>query len=235
VLGVSCEDYRQNGAFAEFVTLPARVLYKVPTDLKLEYAALIEPFSIALHAISRVQIDKVQTAFVAGAGMIGLATVQMLQAKGVKTIFCADVIDERLAVAKQCGATIINSRAADPAKVITEQTEGVGADCVFEAVGLSQTVEMAIRSVRKGGSVVLVGNVSPRTDFPLQSVVTREVSLFGSCASRGEYPECLDMMSQGVLSPDLLISAIAPLSEGAAWFERLYKKDPNLIKVLLKP
>jgi L-iditol 2-dehydrogenase len=80
-----------------------------------------------------------------------------------------------------------------------------------------------------------VGNVTPKTEFPLQQVVTRELTLYGSCASQGEYPACLDMLARGALGATPLISATAPLAEGAAWFDRLYRKEAGLLKVVLRP
>ena len=73
----------------------------------------------------------------------------------------------------------------------------------------------AIAGVRKGGAVTLVGNVSPKIELPLQSVVSRQIRLQGSCASNGEYPACIEMMSRGAIQVDTLISAVAPLAEGA--------------------
>ena len=105
----------------------------------------------------------------------------------------------------------------------------------FEAVGITSTVDLAVRCVRKGGRVTLVGNVAPKVDFPLQVAVTRELTIFGSCASRGDYPACLEMLTRGTLNPTPLISAVVPLAEGANWFQRLYRKEPGLLKVVLKP
>ena len=100
---------------------------------------------------------------------------------------------------------------------------------------MSPTVDLSLQCLRKGGTAVLVGNVAPKIEFPLQVAVTRELSILGSCASRGEYPECLDLMASGRFRPAPLISATAPLAEGAQWFERLYRKEPGLLKVVLKP
>jgi len=72
-------------------------------------------------------------------------------------------------------------------------------------------------------------------DFPLQSVVTRQISTYGSCASSGEYPDCLEAIAGGKVDVDSLMSAVAPLSEGASWFKRLYDGEPGLMKVILKP
>src|SRR5438270_9787070 len=104
VLGVSCEEYRQHGAFAEMVVVPQHVLYRVPAGLPFEEAALTEPFSIALHAVNRAKVPSDQMAVVIGAGMIGLSLVQALAAKGCRQIVVADIADDRLALARQVGA-----------------------------------------------------------------------------------------------------------------------------------
>ena len=236
VLGVSCEDYRQNGAFAEFVAVPQHILYRLPDGLAFEHAALVEPFAIALHGIRRTPPTLNDTVVVVGAGMIGLALVQALSQTGCGRLIVADVAADRLALAAKCGATnIINSSTGDALAAILDLTRGLGADLAFEAVGVSATVDLALRCLRKGGAVTLIGNVTPKTEFPLQTVVTRELTIYGSCASQGEYPACLDMLARGALRAAPLISATAPLAEGAAWFDRLYRKEPGLLKVVLVP
>jgi L-iditol 2-dehydrogenase len=118
---------------------------------------------------------------------------------------------------------------------VREHTDGRGADVAFEVVGVTDTVQTALASTRKGGSVTLVGNLAPEVELPLQSVVTREITLYGSCASQGEYPACLEMIARGAIDVDALRSATAPLSEGADWFHRLYNGEEGLMKVVLAP
>lgn len=236
VLGVSCEDYRQHGAFAEYVAVPQHILYRVPDALPFAHAALVEPFSIAFHAVRRTPVTINDTAVVVGAGMIGLALIQTLRIAGCGRIIAVDVMPEKLALAAQMGATdIINSGATDALQEILRLTHGFGADLAFEAVGMTVTVDLSARCVRKGGAVTLVGNVSPKIELALQVAVTRELTLYGSCASAGEYPACLDMMARGSIQAAPLLSAIAPLADGAAWFERLYRKESGLLKVILSP
>jgi len=236
VLGVSCEEYRQHGAFAEFVAVPHRILYRVPEELPLEQAALVEPFAIALHAVGRASPKPEETAVVVGAGMIGLALVQGLRASGCQKIIAVDLAADRLDLAVKCGANhVLNPANNNALEKILEMTNRLGTDLSFEAVGVTPAVNLALACVRKGGRVVLVGNVAPKVEFPLQVAVTRELTMFGSCASRGEYPACLDLLERGQLDPAVLISAVAPLAEGAKWFDRLHNKEPGLLKVLLKP
>ena len=236
VLGVSCEEYRQAGAFAEFVAVPQHILYRLPDGLAFEHAALVEPFSIAVHATRRAPPALNDAVVVVGAGMIGLALVQALAQAGCGQLIVVDVASDRLALAARFGATsTIDSAKEDALAAILRLTGGQGADLAFEAVGVPATVDLALRCLRKGGAATLVGNVTPSVEFPLQAAVTRELSVRGSCASQGEYPACLDMLARGALRAAPLISAAAPLAEGAAWFDRLYRKEPGLLKVVLKP
>ncbi|MBL8235329.1 MAG: ThiF family adenylyltransferase, partial [Bryobacterales bacterium] len=110
-----------------------------------------------------------------------------------------------------------------------------GADVVLEAVGATEPIKTAIAVVRKGGTVTLIGNITPKIDLNLQAVVTREIRLQGTCGSCGEYPACIDLLSRGLVKVEPFISAKAPLAEGASWFNRLYNHEPNLMKVILQP
>ena len=121
-----------------------------------------------------------------------------------------------------------------PAEV-SKLSGGRGADVAMEVVGATATIKTAIESVRKGGHVTLVGNVSPTIELPLQSVVTREISLQGTCGCNGEYPECIDLMNRGIINVEPLITAKISLANGPQWFDRLYAGDPDQMKVVVQP
>ena len=236
VLGVSCGEYRRHGAFAEYVAVPSRILYKLPPSLPFEHAAMIEAVSVAVHAVGRVKFQPGDASVVVGAGMIGLLLVQAARAAGCDRVIAVDLDKDRLKLAKELGATqSINPLESDTIETILGATAGQGARVSFEVVGSTPTVETAIQATRKGGAVVLVGNLAPQVEFPLQSVVTREITLFGSCASAGEYPKCIELMDKGAIKVSPLISAQATLEEGAEWFDRLYSKEAGLMKVILQP
>lgn len=235
VLGVSCGDYRRAGAFAEYVAVPTRILYRLPDTLSFAEAAMLEAVSVALHGVSLAEISVDSTALVLGAGMIGLLTLQALRAAGCSRIFVADLDSTRLKLARDTGATAVLSSAKDIAPEILQLTGGVGVDVAMEAVGRNETVNASIESVRKGGTVVLVGNISPEVTLPLQRVVTRQIRLQGSCGSAGEYPQAIDLLASGVIQLKPLITAMGPLEDGPRWFERLYAREPNLMKVILTP
>lgn len=275
VLGVSCADYRRQGAFAEFVAVPQRVLYTIPADMPFEHAAMIEPVAIAVHAVDRLSIKPGERAVVVGSGMIGLLAIQALRVAGCREVIAVDIDDARLQLAKQLGATeTINNQppggftsggwdrrsggrgraAGEPpvasglaqatsltlvrqpaVDVILALTNGNGVDVAIEVVGNADALATAIGSVRRGGRVGMIGNLFAEVPFPLQAVVTREITLYGSCASAGEYARAIELVATDQIHVAPLISAVAPLEEGAEWFERLHAREPGVMKVILKP
>src|SRR6267143_1774524 len=222
-------------AAGRIVAVPARVVYKLPETISFAEAAMLEAAAVAIHAVSLAEISAQITALVVGAGTIGVLILQALLAAGCKRVFVSDVDASRLKLAKELGATDVLHADKDVVAHILQRTGGVGVDVAMEAVGRNETVNAAIASVRKGGTVVLVGNISPDVTLPLQKVVTRQIRLQGSCASAGEYPEAITLIASGAIRVKPLISAIVPLTEGPAWFERLYAREPNLLKVVLTP
>jgi L-iditol 2-dehydrogenase len=233
VLGVSCGDYRRAGAFAEFVSVPARIIHKLPDRLAFEDAALLEAVSVALHAVSLATIAPGSTALVVGAGTIGLLLQQALRVAGCSRVLVADPDRTRLTLSQKLGATEIISEHVE--QRISELTNGIGVDLVAEAVGKTDSIATSIDCVRKGGTVILVGNITPEVKIHLQKVVSRQLRLQGSCASAGEYPRAIELMSTGEIQVKPLITAVAPLADGPRWFERLYAREPNLMKVVLTP
>jgi L-iditol 2-dehydrogenase len=236
VLGVSCADYRQHGAFAEFVAVPEQILYRLPPGLPFEHAALIEPVSVAVHAVDRLSIEPGEQAVVVGSGMIGLLVIQALRVAGCRRVIAVDIDAGRLELAKHIGASeTIDSTQTDAVRSVMELTAGEGADVAVEVVGNAGVLATAIGCVRRGGRVGLIGNLAPEVPFPLQSVVTRELTIFGSCASAGEYGRAIELVASGAIRVEPLISAVAPLVDGPRWFERLYAREPGLMKVILIP
>ncbi len=236
VIGVSIPEYRAHGAFAEYIAVPEHIVYRLPDAVTYVEGAAVEPLSIAVHAVSRAPVTPDSRALVVGTGVIGLMIVQVLHARGCRTIVAVDLDERRLALAAKLGATsTIRADAPTVAEDIRAATTRDGADVAFEAVGITPTVVLAAESVRKGGTVVLVGNVAPTVQLPLQVVVTRQLSVLGSATSCGEYPECLDMIASGRVDAMALVGAVRPLAEGAEWFERIRSGNEGLIKVVLEP
>ena len=236
VLGVSPDDYRRHGAFAQFVNVPQHILYRIPDEVTFTQAAMVEPVAVAAHAVELSSPKWDDSVAVIGSGMIGLFIIQVLRSKGCGKIIAVDTDPLKMEMALQLGADhAFNPTTENIKNEIFSLTYGRGADIVFEAVGIEASIGAAVGSVRKGGTVTLVGNLSPTIKLQLQSIVTRQIRLQGSCAICGEYPAVLDMIARGEIKVEPLLSAEAPLSEGAEWFKRLYNKEPGLIKVVLVP
>jgi L-iditol 2-dehydrogenase len=235
VLGVSPGPYRRHGAFAEYVAVPRRISYRLPDALSYEHAAMIEAVSVAVHAVNLTPIRLGDTGVVVGSGMIGLLAIQAARLAGCGSVIAVDVDEARLRKAATLGATHTLAANTETAERVRELTGGNGADAVIECVGAEAPVRTAIACVRKGGAVTLVGNLAAQIGFPLQEVVTRQIRVQGSCASNGEYPAVIGLLASGGIRVDPLISAVAPLAEGPAWFDRLYRREPDLMKVILRP
>ncbi len=236
VLGVSCPDFKREGAFAEYVAVPQHILYRLPENVSFEHAAMVEPVAVALHAVNLTQISVNDTAVVGGTGMIALFVIQLLKLAGCGQIITFDLDQDRLDLALILGAThAFKVDAINVPEEVKKLTNGRGADIGFEVVGITPVLKTVIESVRKGAQVTLVGNVSSEVNFPLQQVVTRQLKIQGSCAICGEYEPVLDLINRGLIEIDPLTSAIAPLDEGAEWFTRLHNREKGLMKVILKP
>lgn len=235
VMGVSCGEFHRDGAFSEHVACPAHICHRLPEGLSFEEAAFAEPVGVAVHAVNRSQVKRGDTAVVVGSGLIGLLVIQALKWRGCSQIIAFDIDDSRLALAKQLGATeAFNSKQSDAVKSVVNLTGG-GADHAFEVVGASVTVNMAIDCVRKGACVTLVGNLSPEVTMPLQKVVTRELTLFGSCAINGEYPEALTAIADGHIQVTPLITAQVNIDDAGEWFAKLKAAEQPYLKVLVCP
>ena len=236
VVGVSCGEFRRDGAFAEFIAVPERILYSLPGAMPFAEAAMLEAVSVALHAVNVSDLRGGETALVIGAGMIGLLTLQAARVAGCSRVFVADIDSTRLSLAASLGATDVLQLSGDElVQEVQRLSGGAGVDLALEAVGRNETIAAAIDSVRKGGTVTLIGNITPQVMLPLQKVVSRQLRLQGSAASAGEYPQAIELVTSGKIQVKPLITAVAPLEEGSRWFERLHAGEPNLMKIVLAP
>ncbi|KAA6464770.1 galactitol-1-phosphate 5-dehydrogenase [Acidobacteria bacterium AB60] len=236
VVGVSCGEYRRDGAFAEYIAVPERIVYPIPDNLSFAEAAMLEPVSVALHAVAVTRLSGGETALVVGSGMIGLLTMQAAFAAGCSRVFVADIDATRLVLARSMGASEVIPLSGDAlVRECRRLTGGAGVDVALEAVGRNETVNVAIEATRKGGTITLIGNVTPEVTIPLQKVVSRELRLQGTAASSGEYPQAIALISSGRIQVKPLITQVSGLADGPQWFERLHSREPNLMKIVLVP
>ena len=222
------------GAYAEYTTWPAGSLYPLPDHLSYEDGALAEPLAVTLHAVSLAPIRPYDTAFIAGAGPIGLLTLSILRQTGVSQIAVSDVSDSRLEYAQSLGAdVVINPSRQDPREGVNDFTEGKGVDIAFEAVGISPTCQQTIEVTRDNGTIIWIGNNHRNVEVDMQAIVTRELSVLGSYGmTLPDFKRSLQMLADGAMPTSQLINRRAAIDEGATLFDELLA-SPETIKCMI--
>ena len=225
-----------DGAYAERVVVPAAIVEPLPAALSFEAGSLVEPLAVAMHAVNITPFDLMDSVVIVGAGPIGLLALVAARRRGAGTIAVTDRDAHRLAVARGLGADLaIDVGTDDPVAVIMDATGGRGADAVLEAVGIPPTVAQSVAVARPGGDVTWIGNSAPEVPLPMQTLVTRELTLRGAYGFVDEFERAIDALASGWLEPDRLIEKTAPLEEGEAIFRQLAAGELAAVKVVLTP
>jgi 2-desacetyl-2-hydroxyethyl bacteriochlorophyllide A dehydrogenase len=185
------------GGFAEYVVGPAKNIHTVPTGLTATWASFAEPIAIGVQATRRGEVHAGDAVLILGAGPIGLALIEVANAKGAKT-YVTDISEERLEFAKTLGATAFTSDESLPDKIM-EITNGEGMPCVIEAAGNAKAMESAIDLVANGGRVVIVGLLKKGAliQIPGLDLTRKEMTIHGSRASTNCFPEALSLLASG--------------------------------------
>jgi len=219
-----CEDLfiRLSGAFAEFVEIPEPIvkqnLHEIPSRVSYKAASLLEPFACVVHGIERSGIELGDTVVVNGAGPIGLMFVRLALLKGARVI-CSDLSAERLETAKALGAheVVDASKVDDQVEAVKDLTEGGrGADVAIEATGIPQVWEKTIAMVRKGGIANLFGGCASGTKISVDTSVIHysEVTIKGVFHHTPRtVKQAMNLISQGVIDPELFITRELPLDD----------------------
>lgn len=226
-----------DGAFAEYVAWPADFLFKLPDNVSLEEGAMIEPFSVGLHAARRAGIRGGDWVLVTGSGPIGLCALQAARANGATQVIVADMVESRLEFARKFGATdTVNLKSADIREAVAEITSGRGVDVVLECSGAVPAVLDAVECVKQGGTVQLVGNFMeelPR--IPIQRMVERELTVSGLFRYVNCYPPSIDMISTGAIDLKSLITHRFPLAEAPEAIAWVDENKDKVIKAVVEP
>ena len=226
----------QPGGFAEQAALPARSLFKLPENLSLKQAALVETLATSVHAFQENLSGILRSVAVLGAGAQGLFAVQLARLAGAKLIAVSEILPHRLAVARELGATdVINAGQADAVQAILALTDGEGVDLVIEAAGKAVTRQMAVALLRPGGTAVFLALGAGATPIDFMSLVPKELHLRGTqCYTDADFALALELLANGEIICEPLITE-APLEQGAAAFEALTSDPGDMIKVILTP
>ncbi len=232
-----------DGGFGEYVLADKSMVYKLPSNISLKHAALIEVLSIGFHACKRAEIKENDIVAIWGAGRIGHCILQAARTKTNNTIFMIDILDDRLKPATDNFPNIvsINSKNEDPLDVIQKHTQGRGVDVAFEAVGHAHPVpdrpnpvRGCVQSIRGAGMVCVLGLADDPAPLIMKELIWKEAKIVASRVSHGEFSESIKHMEQGYLKPDVLISAEMKMSEAQLAFELLEAHPEKYLKIILK-
>ncbi|GAA3583019.1 galactitol-1-phosphate 5-dehydrogenase [Klugiella xanthotipulae] len=239
-----CEDYdyfgsRRDGAYAEYVVVPADNALLMPAGVTPKAAAMIDPSAIALHAIRRTRLGKGSRVAVIGAGPIGLFAVQWARILGATEVLAVDLNEQKADMAREAGATM-TATSEEQAR----ERAGKGFDVVIESAGVPPTIALAVKLVARRGEASFIG--IPHTPVELDkatfsSFLRREVSLHGSWNSFSspfpgeEWTISAELMASGVLKTDFMITHELPLSEVPAIMKQLAERSIFSSKILFLP
>ena len=231
-----------DGAFAEYVVADVDKVFKVPEEMSLREAALVELYSIGVHSARRAMIEPGDRVVILGAGRLGLSVLEVIRQTGASWVCSVDLLENRLEIAKRLGADLtINALGENPVQKILSVTKGFGVDRVIETVGAAvaiegrkMPIEQAVQMARYGGRIVVMGMGPQSTPVFWKEFVEKEIQLVGSRVTLGDFPRALDLMSHGRFHPDLLISKEYPLEETGEAFRLLEEEPDRYLKVLIR-
>ncbi|MGP9565868.1 Zn-dependent oxidoreductase [Halomonas sp. AOP5-B2-8] len=225
----------RDGGFEELVAVPAANVHRLPDHIGLDAAALVEPYTIAANVLDRMQPHPGDRLMILGAGVIGMTILQMALAKGIKDVIVTDVINERLAAAKELGAThIFNSREHDVEKEVLALTQGEGVPLIADAACVPALLPQMLRLASAAGRIGLLGFSVQPSDLVQLEVIKKELTLVGSRLNNRKFPEVLGLMASGQLDPLALVSHRLPLSDMPSAIDMLDHRPEEARKVLIQ-
>jgi len=225
------------GGFAEHVAVPARNCYRLEPTIPFETASLAEPFAVAVHVVNSLPIGVDDSVLIIGCGVIGSMIAQVGRLRTSGKIIVADIIDSRLDSAKKLGADItINSKKRDVVEEVSKLTEGRGVDVSIEVVGIQTTVQQAVTSTKKGGTIIAVGLLERAMEIDMMRVVSNELKLHGSYIYNDhDFRTSLNLIADGKVEPLPYLTHIYPLEDALKGFEEMAIDKENVLKVILTP
>jgi (R,R)-butanediol dehydrogenase/meso-butanediol dehydrogenase/diacetyl reductase len=231
-----------DGGFAQYISLPPSMLYKVPPAIPDQHAALIEVLSIGFHAKNKAGVRKGDVLAIWGSGKVGLSILEAVRTVTDGTVFMIDILDKRLSVGPAYYENVIpvNATKENPVDRILRETEGRGVDIAFEAVGHAHEIENVVnpvrgcvQSIRGAGTVCVLGLGNEPAPLVFKELIWKEGRIVSSRVSHGEFAETIDHLTKGTLKPEALISRTLPASKAQEAFELLDASPEDNLKILL--
>ncbi len=224
-----------DGAFCEYVAYPAEVIFPLPENMNTMEGALIEPLSVGFHAAAQGNVQVGETAAVLGAGCIGLCTLFALKARGAATVYMTDVLEKRLAMAKEMGADIVwKADTENVPEALMQATKGRGVDCVLETAGSAAATKQTVELVARGGRIVLVGmSPNPVIPFDLGALMGKEASIHTVFRYRNLYPVVIRAVASGLVPIEKIVTNIFPFEQTAEAMRFSVENKKDIIKTVI--
>jgi 2-desacetyl-2-hydroxyethyl bacteriochlorophyllide A dehydrogenase len=226
----------RNGGFAEYCLSPAKQAVLLPDNVSLESGALAEPLACCLHGADRLAVRPGETVAILGGGYIGMILLQLVKAAGAGTVIVSEPFAPRREAARALGADIL----VDPLKedltaIVRDATDGVGVDAAIESAGRKETAEAAVALARRGGRVLFFGVVSPSAVAGIKpyDIYYKELTVMGSFVNPFTHARAVQMLSEGKVQVECLISHRFPVDQFAAALETARSADA--VKVIVEP
>lgn len=233
IIGSSLRGFKQ-GAMAEYVTVPKENLHVLPEGLSFAEGAMIEPVANAIHAVNRAGVKIGDCVAVVGAGTIGLCMIQAAKLAGAGCVAAIDISDFHLDMARRLGADIvINSAKMDSIEEVKKNFHGIGADVTLEAVGIGETYRQASLMTRKRGTLVLFGAAKETALIHLYPFLHRELNLVGCTGFDAEVDIGLQMLLEGKMQVQPLITREYPIEETAEAIHAAVSESNDILKIVL--
>ena len=226
-----------NGAFVQYLKHREDFLFPIPDHISYEEAALIEPFSVGIHAARRIHLQPGSTVAILGMGPVGLMTVVVAKAFGASQIIVTDLEETRLEAAKKIGAThTINVREKNVINEMSQITKGMGVDAVFETAGNPKAIQNALLSLKRGGKLAVIGlPVQDEVGLNIPFISDHEVDIYGIFRYANTYPQGIEFLSANIADVRSLITDRYPLEQTMEAMERARTNKKESIKVVVYP
>lgn len=229
------------GGFSESLVVSAEKVVPIPDEIPVEFAALVEPFTVGVHAVKRSGLRPGDSVAVFGSGPIGLAVLQSAIAAGAEPVFISEPQATRRELAAKCGADrTLDPVETDPVSEIYEETNGV--DVAFEVAGIEPTFNQALAVTRSGGTTTIVSLFEGAISIEPNDIVVAEKAIVGTAAFNGgplsdhEFSTTIRNMASGVFDPELLVTSRIALDDLVSrGFEELLRDHNDEVKILVKP
>ncbi len=226
-----------DGALAEYVCVPEKLLYRLPESCAYAVGAMAEPYAVAYGSVKKAGDIRGKDVLIIGAGMIGLCILQLVKLENPGRVIVADLSDNRLATARQLGADfVINTRNEDAVEAISRITGGAMLDLSIEAVGVEPTANLSIKALKVSGTAVWVGMSQREMTINMQDIVCFARNVLGSFNyTHAEFGEVVEILGSGKLATDALLSKVVSLEEAPQAFRDLLEQPDALIKIVVDP